>query len=90
MIGYFATYSLGNLYASQFFAKATADLGDLSEQFARGEFHPLREWLRKNIHETGQRYTAAELVETVTGSKLNPAPLMAHLRAKFGSLYGLA
>jgi carboxypeptidase Taq len=89
LIGYFATYSLGNLYASQFFAKANADLGDLSGQFARGEFLPLREWLRTNIHEAGQRYTAAELVESVTGSKLTPAPLMAHLRAKFGSLYGL-
>jgi carboxypeptidase Taq len=90
LMGYFATYSLGNLYASQFFAQANTDLGDLSQQFARGEFRPLREWLRTNIHEPGQCYTAAELVEKVTGNQLSPAPLMAHLRSKFGALYGLS
>ena len=41
LIGYFPTYSLGNLYAAQFFAKAEADLGNLAESFARGDFRPL-------------------------------------------------
>ena len=37
--GYFPTYSLGNLYAAQFFEKAAQDLGDLHEMFApRGVF----------------------------------------------------
>ena len=44
--GYFPTYSLGNLYAAQFFEKAEQDLGDLHAMFGRGEFLPLREWLR--------------------------------------------
>jgi carboxypeptidase Taq len=45
LFGYFPTYSLGNLYAAQFFAKADADLGGLAEQFRRGEFATLRKWL---------------------------------------------
>ena len=89
LVGYFPTYSLGNLYASQFFAQANADLGDLSAQFVRGEFAPLGEWLRANIHAHGQRYTAAELVQRITGKPLSHAPLMAHLYQKLAPLYGL-
>ena len=89
LVGYFPTYSLGNLYASQFFAQADADLGGLAEQFARGEFEPLRQWLRDNIHRHGQCYSAAELVEKITGKPLSHAPLVAHLRNKLAPLYGL-
>ena len=89
LIGYFPTYSLGNLYAAQFFESAVRDLGNLDDHFARGEFLPLRDWLRKNIHQRGQRYKAAELVELVTGQPLTHAPLMRHLRSKLAPLYGL-
>lgn len=89
LIGYFATYSLGNLYSAQFFAQADQDLGGLEAQFARGEFRPLREWLREKIHLPGQRYTAAELVQRVTGKPLSSGPLMANLKGKLGPLYGL-
>lgn len=87
--GYFPTYSLGNLYAAQFFEKATQDLGDLQEMFGRGEFMPLREWLRTNIHAEGRRYPAAELGRRVTGKSLSHDALMRHLRGKFGPLYDL-
>ncbi len=89
LVGYFPTYSLGNLYAAQFFVQADRDLGGLAGQFARGEFRPLLDWLRTHIHQQGQRYTAAELVERITGQPLSHAPLMRHLHAKFGPLYGL-
>ncbi len=88
LVGYFPTYTLGNLYAAQFFAAADRELGGLHEQFARGEFCPLRDWLRQNIHRHGQRYTAAELVKQVTGQELSSAPLMKHLTGKYGELYG--
>jgi carboxypeptidase Taq len=89
LIGYFPTYSLGNLYASQFFEQAAADLGDLDAQFARGEFQPLRDWLREKIHVRGQCVPAAKLVEQVTGKPLSHEPLMRHLRGKFERLYRL-
>jgi carboxypeptidase Taq len=89
LVGYFPTYSLGNLYAAQYFEKAREDLGDLDAMFARGEFQPLRDWLRENIHRHGQRHTAAELVRRVTGKPLSHEPLMRHLRGKFGELYGV-
>ncbi|MBI5210833.1 MAG: carboxypeptidase M32 [Elusimicrobia bacterium] len=88
-IGYFATYTLGNLYAAQFYARAKKDVPGLEASFARGDFRPLLGWLRKNIHGHGARYRAGELVEKVTGKPLGHHDLIAHLKAKFEPLYGL-
>ncbi len=88
-IGYFPTYSLGNLYGSQFFDQARKDLGDLDAMFAKGEFKPLLDWLRKNIHCHGKRYTASQLVKKVTGKPLSAEPLMKHLSKKAKELYGV-
>jgi carboxypeptidase Taq len=89
LIGYFPTYSLGNMYAAQFFDRATAELGDLEADFARRESHRLLDWLQKNIHRMGQRVPASELVRKVTGRPLSHAPLIDHLKRKLGPLYGL-
>jgi carboxypeptidase Taq len=89
LFGYFPTYALGKLYAAQFYAAADLEIGPLDEQFARGEFRPLLEWLRKNIHAQGQRYSAGELARRITGQPLSHEPLMRYLRAKFGPLYGV-
>ena len=88
-IGYFPTYSLGNLYASQFFERADQDLGGLDAMFEKGEFGPLLDWLRTNIHRHGRRYTASELVQTITGEALSAEPLMRHLTKKANELYGV-
>jgi carboxypeptidase Taq len=89
LVGYFPTYSLGNLYAAQLFAQAESDIGSLAEHFARGEFQPLGQWLKTHVHDVGQRYTAAELIERVSGKPLSHAPLIAYLRAKLEPLYGI-
>ncbi|WP_231954043.1 carboxypeptidase M32 [Pirellulimonas nuda] len=88
LLGYFPTYTLGNLYACQFMEQARRDLGDLDAQFESGEFGPLLDWLRTNVHAHGRRYTAGELVERVSGGPLSCEPLMRHLETKFGALYG--
>ncbi len=87
--GYFPTYSLGNLYASQLFDAADRDTGGLSQHFAGGKFAPLLDWLRSKVHTVGRCNTATELVEKVTGKPLSHEPLLAHLRGKFGPLYGI-
>jgi len=88
-IGYFPTYTLGNLYAAQLFEQARDDLGDLDTQFSEGDFLPLKTWLNKNVHQQGQKYRAGELVEVVTGNPLGHAPLIRYLKEKFESLYGI-
>ncbi len=89
LIGYFPTYALGNMYAAQFFQAAGRALGDLPRQFAAGQFAPLRQWLRDNIHRRGKQYPSQRLVEVVTGQKVSHGPLVEHLTRKFGELYGL-
>jgi len=89
LIGYFPTYTLGNLFAAQFFAKAKEDLGDLDSQFAAGDFGQLLGWLRKNIHSCGQRYRADDLVKKITGKPLSHQPLVEYLNVKYGELYKL-
>ncbi len=88
-IGYFPTYTLGNLYAAQLFEAARGDLGDLEAGFAHGEFAPLLGWLREKVHRHGRRYPAAELVARATGKPPSAEPLLRHLRAKAADVYGV-
>jgi carboxypeptidase Taq len=83
LIGYFPTYQLGNVISVQIWQRAVAELGDVEEQFARGEFVPLREWLREHVYRCGRMFEPQELLRRVTGSELDPEPYLAYLRAKF-------
>jgi carboxypeptidase Taq len=87
LFGYFPTYTLGNIYASQLFAAFERECGSPQADFAKGQFGPLKDWLRKTIHEHGQRFTAPELIQRATGEKLNQQPLVDHLKQRFLPLY---
>ena len=89
-LGYFPTYTLGNLYAAQFMDKARQDLSDLDGMFRQGNFAPLKQWLNTNIHQPGQRYRPRDLCQRVTGKPLSHKPLLEYLWKKYGSLYGIA
>jgi carboxypeptidase Taq len=88
-IGYFPTYSLGNLYSAQFFAAARRDLPDMDAQMARGEFGGLLGWLREKIHVHGRFYSAQELVQRATGEKLNIRHYADYISKKYGAIYEL-
>ena len=89
LVGYFPTYTLGNIYAAQLFEKAGQELGDLDAQFARGQFANLLDWLRQNVHRHGQTYRASELVRRVTGSDIDPKPLVRSLKTKYSTIHSL-
>lgn len=88
-IGYFPTYTLGNLNAAQFFAKANEQITDLEDQISRGEFGELLGWLRKNIHSHGSRYLPRDLIRHVTGEDLDSKYLIGYLNRKYGEIYML-
>ena len=88
-IGYFPTYTLGNLYAAQLWDALRADLADLDDQLRRGDFGGLLAWLRAHVHAHGRRYTAPELCERATGRPLSHEPLLRYLEAKLRPIYGL-
>src|SRR6266581_2805256 len=83
LFGYFPTYQLGNVVSVQIWERARAELGDLEEQFARGEFSQLREWLSEQIYRHGSRYPPPELLQRVTGSDIDPEPYLEYLHTKF-------
>ncbi len=88
-IGYFATYALGNLVSVQLWERINADIPDLAEQIRCGEFSGLLGWLREKIHRHGSKFEPQELVQRVTGSKIDPAPYIKYLQTKYGQIYGL-
>ncbi len=87
LIGYFPTYTLGNLYAAQFWEAAQRAMPDMLSKMERGDLSGLLNWLRSNIHAHGRRYRAEELCQRVTGQPLSADPLMRHLEGKLKPLY---
>jgi carboxypeptidase Taq len=88
-LGYFPTYTLGNLYAAQLMEQARQDLDDLDADFRRGAFGRLKGWLNEKVHRPGQRWRAPELCRRVTGRPLSHRPLVTYLRNRYAPLYGI-
>jgi carboxypeptidase Taq len=78
-IGYFPTYTLGNIYAAELASAAEQSVGPLHDLLARGEFHVLLDWLRRKIHRRGQTLRAHELITEAIGREPTPASLLKHL-----------
>jgi carboxypeptidase Taq len=89
MIGYFSTYALGNLISLQLWERINAEIPELSEQIRQGEFSALLSWLRDKIHRHGAKFEPQELVQRVTGSKIDPTPYVRYLQSKYSQIYGL-
>ena len=89
-IGYFPTYSLGNLYAAQFAEALRNDIGDLDVRVRAGEFSVILDWLREHIHRHGAAKTARELAVDVTGHPVDAGHFVEYLRKKYSEVYGLS
>lgn len=90
IIGYFPTYAIGNVFAAQLWRAAQAELPALDDALQHGVYDSLRGWLVDKVHHHGRRLTPAQLIEQAVGGPLEPAPLLEHLSAKYGALYGLS
>jgi carboxypeptidase Taq len=87
--GAFQGYTLGNVMGALFYDKAFSDHPEIKSEIAQGEFGTLHDWLRDNIYQHGSKFTAAELIERVTGGALTIEHYVSYLRTKFGEMYGL-
>jgi carboxypeptidase Taq len=85
--GYFPTYTLGSLYAAQFYHFAEKEIGNLEEQIRNKQFSNLLSWLRTNIHSRGGIYNSQELCEKVTGEKLNTKYFTDYVNTKYREVY---
>ena len=60
----------------------------IPDEIAQGHFGTLHTWLREQIYRHGSKFTAAELLQRVTGQPLTLDPYLAYLRGKYGAIYG--
>ncbi len=87
--GYFPTYTLGNLYASQFYDQAHRDISNLEGEIEAGRLIVLTQWLNQKIHRWGRTFTTDQLARRVTGRELSPEPFLTYLENKYGEIYKL-
>lgn len=89
LIGYFPTYSIGNIVSAQLWNAASREIPELYSLVETGQFSPLLHWLNANVHAYGCKFLPSEIVQKATGEPLNPAYYVNYLNAKYGELYGL-
>ena len=83
-------YTLGAIMAAQIYEAAGAAIPDLESKIRAGEFSPLRDWLKDEIHAVGSLYANPDdLLREVTGDALKTSPFCDYLEAKYSALYGL-
>ena len=83
LFGYFPCYSLGAMYAAQWFAAMRRTLPDLDGEIGGGDLAVVFDWLRDNIWTQASRWTTDELALRASGETLNPAHFRAHLEARY-------
>lgn len=88
-IGYFSTYSLGNLMAAMLWEKIEQDIPNMDALVEQAQFSDLLAWLRENIHQHGAKYKPADLMMRVTGKTLTAEPYVRYLTNKFSDIYRL-
>jgi len=90
LMGYFPTYTLGNLYSAQIHAAMLKDIPEFDSLVASGQFMPILNWLRERIHRKGKLYPPRELIQRATGSAPDEEFYVNYLRKKFSEIYGIS
>ncbi|MBC7941682.1 MAG: carboxypeptidase M32, partial [Chitinophagaceae bacterium] len=83
LFGYFPCYSLGAMYAAQWFAAMRRALPDVDASIGQGDLSPVFDWLREHIWSQASRWPTEELARRASGEALNPAHFRAHLEARY-------
>jgi carboxypeptidase Taq len=88
MIGYFPSYTMGNLISAQLYAAMRRDLPGMDGLVEKGDFAPILAWLRAKVHTQGRKYQPEELLQKAIGEKLSVKPFADYIRGKYSALYG--
>jgi carboxypeptidase Taq len=87
--GYFPSYAMGNLYGAQIMEQAEKEIPNLWDNFKKGEFLPLKDWLNDKVHKHGRYYDPEKLIEVISGAPLSADPFMNYLEKKYAEIYKL-
>jgi len=83
LFGYFPTYTLGNLVSAIIASKMRNDLEDYEKDIKRGNFQPIREWLRLKIHQHGSSYAPKVLLKNTLNEGYNPDYFVTYIETKY-------
>jgi carboxypeptidase Taq len=89
LFGYFSTYALGNLVSAQLWDKINEDIPNLDDLTRQGDFEKLLTWLNDKVHAHGSKYFPQDLVQRITGEKINGDAYIRYLNDKFSGIYGV-
>ena len=87
LVGYFPTYSMGNLLSYQFLSQMNGEIGEQQQAWSKGDFSPTLKWLQEKIYRQGQRYTPRDLVKQVTGKPMGADDYLSGISAKYRAIY---
>lgn len=87
--GYFPTYAIGTIYASQLFKKLSEENPNTQSEIEKGDFKNILTWLKEHVHKYGRLMTADEIIKNCCGEGLNSKIFLDYLKEKYGSLYQL-
>jgi carboxypeptidase Taq len=83
LFGYFPTYTLGNLVSAIIASKMRKDLEDYEVDIKKGNFEPIREWLRLKIHQHGSVYAPKVLLNNTFNESYNPDYFVTYIETKY-------
>jgi carboxypeptidase Taq len=89
IIGYFPTYSIGNLVSGQLWHAIRKAVPNLDDRIEIGSFASILNWLRANVHRHGRKFEPGELVQMATGEPLTSSYYVDYLTAKYSDIYEL-
>jgi len=83
LFGYFPTYTLGNLVSAIIAANMRKELSNYDEDISKGNFTPIREWLRLKVHQHGSVYAPKVLLKQAFNEDYNPDYFVTYLETKY-------
>jgi carboxypeptidase Taq len=89
LMGYFATYALGNLLSAQYYNVAVKAHPQIPDEIAHGQFDTLLRWLNEHVHVHGRKFSSDELTRRITGEGIQSRDYMAYLHKKYSDVYDL-
>ncbi|MEP7108425.1 MAG: carboxypeptidase M32 [Ferruginibacter sp.] len=85
--GYFATYSLGSMYAAQLYAAIEREIPSIEREIAEGNNGGIQKWLKDNIYQYGRHFSSEELCKKATGESLQSKYFILYATRKYTQIY---
>ncbi len=85
--GYFPTYTLGTIYASNLFTAFEKTFPSWDKTVGKGDLLFITDWLKENVHRHGRQYSSPDLIKKITGRKPTAKVFTDYLEEKYSAIY---